>query len=292
MGLIFDQPFLCYNSFMIEVEEFLSTVEGLKGRILLIGAVDTGKTYLSRNLIRKALQRNLKVSLLDLDVGQQSLALPGTIALKNFSREEDLDSDSYDKMIFIGTLNPIERIESIIEGAKYLSLFAEFSDLFLVDTTGLVEGEKGARLKLKKIESLRPERIIAIERENEIEHILEEIKGIEILRLRPSTFVKKRSREERIEYRKMRFKKYFSEENLGNYSLTIKNMKISQIPFMQNIERGRIFGLNIKKETIALGIFEEMNKERIFFRSPIPSERLSSVEELVFGEKGLSLWVY
>ena len=56
-----------------------------KGTALIIGATDSGKSTLAKYLVQKLVSQNINVCLIDSDVGQSSLGLPGTICMKVFS---------------------------------------------------------------------------------------------------------------------------------------------------------------------------------------------------------------
>jgi polynucleotide 5'-kinase involved in rRNA processing len=268
-----------------QVEGFLSHPPPLKGTVLFLGAADTGKTFLSRQIADRLLREGKTVCIVDLDVGQQSLALPATIAMRSLSSGDDPFSPSFERMIFIGALSPMPRMERIVEGAIRLLSYAR-SDAVLVDTTGFVQGEDARRFKLKKIEAIRPDVIIAIERGEELEHILSRLEGLEVFTLRPSPKVRRREREERQRLRRQKFEAYFAQEAMGDYTLNLRDVKLFPDAFPVRGERGRLIGLN-GETTLALGILEAIEKDRIFFRSPIPSDKLKCVREIVLGDTGL-----
>jgi len=68
-----------------EWEELFRELRKLKGTALLLGATDSGKSTLVKYLARRLVAETVKVSVIDSDVGQSSLGLPGTISMKVFS---------------------------------------------------------------------------------------------------------------------------------------------------------------------------------------------------------------
>lgn len=270
---------------MLGSDEILSFGDTLNGLVILIGEPDTGKSFLAQRLFMDAKSKGRKAILLDLDVGQQSLAYPGTVSYTS----RPLDSPiCYDKMRFVGTVNPYFRLDEIIASAKALLSHCFGMELILVDTSGLVRGEEGRILKTRKIRELRPDLILAIQRENELEHILQEVSEFEVLRVSPSQRISVKPREFRIRRRNERLASYFRNP-LTLYSFKLKHFKIKPQSERMELKRGRIIGLNSKDETVGLGIVEELDTDSITFFSPIPVDSVSEIQEIVLGDRTLEL---
>ncbi len=254
---------------------------------VLIGATDSGKSTLAKYLIKKLLSKNIRVSYVDSDVGQSSLGLPGTISMKIFEKPGDMDNFRPDNILFIGSLNPAKKIPMVIDGTKKMVNISKTKGVktILVDTTGLISGAVGRALKLGKIRALKPKLIIAIQRFNELEHILSLIEGIQVHRLKASRYAKKKSREARIKYRNKRFMEY------------LRNSKIIEFPFKgleffygvrpfdiekACIETGSLIGINSGSDTIALGIFEGVVRDKVVIKTPLKSTQ--GVNRIVFGD--------
>ena len=170
-----------------------------RGTAIILGASDAGKSTLAKYLIKELLSRRVKVSLVDSDIGQSSLGLPGTISMKIFNKPEEMKIFKPDRIFFTGVFNPAKRVSAMIEGTRRMVDISKARGVktILVDTTGLISGEIGVALKIGKIRALKPGQIIALQRYDELEQILSLIKGIRIHRLKVSGFAKKRSREEK-----------------------------------------------------------------------------------------------
>jgi polynucleotide 5'-hydroxyl-kinase GRC3/NOL9 len=161
-----------------EWETLFNQLTEPEGISVVIGSTDSGKSSLVRYLIYRFILEEMKVCLVDSDVGQSSLGLPGTISMKLFASERDLQDFVFEKMSFVGTLNPAKDIAPIIEQTKRLSdLCRGRSHTTLVDTSGLISGEAGMALKGAKLRALKPQHVIAIRRRDELEHILKVIEG-------------------------------------------------------------------------------------------------------------------
>ena len=259
-----------------------------KGVTLLLGESDTGKSFLARYLIKGLLIKNIKVSLIDTDIGQSSLAIPGTISMRTFKILNDLDDFSAEKMFFIGSVNAVKRMSAIVEGTKKMvKLSKKESDAIIIDTTGLVEGEIGKKLKLSKIKAVMPNHLIAVQRNDELEHILSDIDNVTIYRIKVSSHVKIRSREDRVIYRNKRLKNYFEANITVEFTLERERVKF----FYNDIElymgdkyiiEGSVIGLNHDENTIALGMVIGSDSDSIIFESPVKS--LKRVNRVVLGE--------
>ncbi|MEW6163336.1 MAG: Clp1/GlmU family protein [Nitrospirota bacterium] len=270
-----------------EWEGLLEKLKKQKCTALLIGATDSGKSTLARYLIKRLIKENVRVSIVDSDVGQSILGLPGTISMKVFSNERDIENFGFEKMFFVGSTNPAKKIPLVIDGSKRMvGICREKSEITFVDTTGLISGEIGRALKIGKIRAIKPEHIIAIQRHEELEHILKLIEDIHIHRLRASSMAKIRDREDRIKYRRRRFLDYFNETKVSEFLLNQhdvgffyngKSLSLRDSDFKD----GTIIGLN-NNDTIALGIIVEITGDSITFKSPIKS--LKGINRVLFGD--------
>jgi len=258
----------------------------LKGTALLLGTTNSGKSTLARYLIEMLVSKNIIVSLIDSDIGQSSFGLPGTINIKIFKKAEDIEDFSSEKIFFVGSLNPAKKIPLMIDGIKKLADVARSeSELIIIDTTGLIHGDAGKALKLGKIMTIKPEHLIAIQRHDELEHIIAPIKDINIYRIRVSKMVREIDREARIKYRKERFSEYFDEKRVIEFFLDDVHFFYNGKPLIHkeiSFKEGTLIGLNHNKDTKALGVLLEMNANSVNFKSPIKS--LRGIKEVVLGD--------
>jgi polynucleotide 5'-hydroxyl-kinase GRC3/NOL9 len=160
-------------------------------------------------------------------------------------------------------------------------------EVTVVDTTGLISGELGRALKTAKIDAVMPDHIVAIQRGDELEHILSHIGDRKVYRLKISCAAKKRSASARAAFRKKKLEKYFREQDLLACMLDR-----SAVPFFyrgrmfrhgeREIPRGAIIGLNRNEYTIALGILDAAADTKALCRSPLRS--LKGINRVVFGD--------
>ncbi|GEM_PF-601462 len=256
---------------MIPETEWDKILEKAKqlNRIMTIGEVDTGKSTFCRYLIKNIIKEK-PICFIDSDIGQSSIGLPTTIAVKVFkdslSAQENVDKVliDFDKIYFVGFTTPSISPEVFIQEFTNAVKFAEKLDITtVVDTTGLISGEIGKNLKLKKISFFKPDLVVAFNRKGEINHIVNEITS-ETVVVEPSKNIVPRNPLKRTEYRMKKFKKYF--ENAKSFAVDKKLLR-GQIP--HGNPEGTILGIFKDEDCIALGIIEDINKENVIFSSPL-----------------------
>jgi polynucleotide 5'-hydroxyl-kinase GRC3/NOL9 len=271
-----------------EWEGLFEKLRQQRGAALLIGATDSGKSTLAKYLVEELVRESIRVSIVDADVGQSTLGLPGTISMKVFSNERDIENFRFEKMTFVGSTNPVKKISMLIDGSKDMVDFCrKKSEIIIVDTTGLISGETGRALKIGKIKAIKPEHIIAVQRNDELEHILNLIEGVSIHRIKASIHAKCRDRENRIHYRKKKFLDYFDVKEISEFFLNQNDARFlyNSKPFNPregDFKNGTIIGLNHNGDTIGLGLVVEIIDASVIFKSPIKS--LKGINSVLFGD--------
>lgn len=177
-------------------------------RILLIGPVDTGKSYRFRHIIELLKGRERFVAL-DSDVGQSSLGLPTTINLEEYSQNGTLVKKAF---FFYGFTSPRSYPFRFLTGFfKLLAPYVSKGIKVVVDTTGYVEPPFALYLKQQKAELLQPDLIVLLGRERlqpEWDWFIK-FHSWRILELKVSPEARRRDMAERARYRKERFSRYF-----------------------------------------------------------------------------------
>jgi polynucleotide 5'-hydroxyl-kinase GRC3/NOL9 len=258
-----------------------------RGTVMIIGETDSGKSTLIRHLIIRLIPESISVSLVDADIGQSSLGPPGTICMKSFRDEKDFSTFRFEKMSFLGTTNPALVIPMMIETSRrMIDICRKTSEIILVDTTGLVSGNPGKALKTGKINVIEPEHVIAVIRNDELDHILDSAVGLNIYRIRAAKAVKTRSRRTRTRYRQERLEDYFKRQ-LSDFKLDAYHAKFFyRTHFISLIghefPHGTVIGLNHHEDTAALGIVTACAGGCVFFKSPIRS--IKRINKIVLGD--------
>lgn len=143
--------------------------------VMLLGALDTGKTTMARRIAERAVEEGRVVGMVDADVDNSTIGPPTCVGLRMVRDLSDLDDMwSADALHFVGTLSPSRLVlQQVIATASMVERAKEAgADLVIVDTTATVSGVAGETLKYHKMELCRPERVVALQRGSEMEPIV------------------------------------------------------------------------------------------------------------------------
>jgi polynucleotide 5'-hydroxyl-kinase GRC3/NOL9 len=275
--------------------EILDPLEREEGIAILLGATDTGKSTLAKFLISHLCQKGLRVALVDADIGQSFLGPPTTIGFSIFRSHPDWKLIlSTPEIFFVGSTTPEGHFPIHLKGVKKMvdKASACGAEVILVDTTGFVLGEVGKTLKRRKIDLISPRFILALQKSDEIEHILELYKEdphYRILRLPLSEKARTRSMEERRTNRTNKFRDYFKYSEIQE--LAIEDVQIEgetidsngfPIPLDWSLRiNGLLIGLKDgNDESLALGVIRNYLEEKKVIRVFTPLREVQRVKTI------------
>jgi polynucleotide 5'-hydroxyl-kinase GRC3/NOL9 len=273
----------------------LDVLKEEKGIVILLGATDTGKSTLAKFLILNLCQQGLKVALIDADVGQSTLGPPATIGLTAFKSDPDWQVVlSPPEIFFVGSTTPEGHFPHFLKGVKRMldKAISYGIELILVDTTGFVSGEAGKELKRRKIDLLSPRFILALQKADELEPILDLYKEnslCKIYRLTVTEQVTPRSMEERRTNRANKFRDYFKDSVIQEWA--IEEVQIEgkvldpigeAIPLDWSLRiSGLLVGLkDSNDETLALGMVKNFLEEKKVVRVSTPLRNIQRVKTI------------
>jgi len=161
-------------------------------------------------------------------------------------------------------------------------------DVTIVDSTGWIEGEDAERFKRSEIKAIDPFFVIAIEREDELRHIIQHLNEIfEVIKLRMSSEARSRTREERRALREEAYNRYFRAAEDSVFELSI----LAWLP-----EEGTIVGLFDRicegkgngeggdeyGEILGLGILSKLDYEsgKAVVFTPVDAENDTSIKRI------------
>jgi polynucleotide 5'-hydroxyl-kinase GRC3/NOL9 len=176
--------------------------------ILVIGGSAVGKSSFCRYLADVLLSSRVAVAFVDADIGQSNLGPPATVTLGYPVAPVDFSAIAPSGYYFVGSTGPIGRFLPLVIGTARLAREAR-SDFVIVDTTGLVH-EAGRVLKNYKIEAVRPDVIVAVERRNELAPICMANRHLPIIRIEPSRKAHGKDDYEKIEKRRESYARHFA----------------------------------------------------------------------------------
>ena len=203
------------------VDDILSS----PGITVVVGAVDTGKTSFCTLLANRAVESGIPTAVVDGDVGQSEIGPPTTVGLGLVeSQIRTLSELEPRSLYFVGSTSPVGHLLASVTGVKILVEKARSlgKQLVIVDTTGLVRGAIGRKLKTHKIELLRARHIVALQKAGEAEHFLRFFDTWEecaVHRLPVAPGVRAKSQLLRMQRRAVRFREYFQDGRAQTLSL-------------------------------------------------------------------------
>ncbi len=209
----------------------------ISGAVMILGASDAGKSTLARYLMERLLEENRALALVDCDLGQTTLGPPAAISMAVVG-EAQLRGDTLrpEKMRFVGSTSPAGHVPGALEGADMMVRRARESgaEVILVDTDGMVEGHAAVKLKYNQVALIDPVLIFAIQREAEIEPLLESLSGTagdRLRRLPASELARVKTLSRKRDHRRLRFLDYFS--GAGTLKLDLSRLKVQGIPLVR-----------------------------------------------------------
>ena len=189
------------------------------GVVMVVGNVDTGKTRFCLELCLAAAQADIPTAAVDADIGQSEIGAPGTIGMAMIEKDTRSFVDLKPRRIhFVGATSPVEHVAECCIGVKKMAdqAISLGARMVVADTTGLVGGWLGRKLKTCKIDNLRPNYLVGIQKKHEIEHLLipfSKMSAMRIHRLPASDKVMRKTRELRASRRKMNYHRHFADSH-------------------------------------------------------------------------------
>ncbi|MEX2275698.1 MAG: Clp1/GlmU family protein [Actinomycetota bacterium] len=188
--------------------------------VMFLGALDSGKSTLTRALLAAALDAGRSCAYLDADLGQTSVGPPATVGMKLVRSRDDLVSDRLavaDGLSFVGSTSAQGHVLPLVTGSAGVLRKAHDAgaDFVAVDTSGIVSGIHGQLLKYHKMELLQPDLVVGLQRGEELQPLLgiaQRFFATEVVSLGIHPDVVPISVEQRAEHREAAMRRYFSGE--------------------------------------------------------------------------------
>lgn len=263
-----------------------------KGRLLLLGAADTGKTTLL-NALADRLAQTQPVALVDADVGQSHIGPPTTVgwtlrerhaagrAVPTVSaRPVEIAGTAHPTeeargIAFVGDVTPVGHLLQLTAAVALCVEQAEqAADMVLIDTPGLVTGGAACALWWTIQRLLRPRRIIAIQRQDELGEVLRGLQtGLSRIELvKAPAALRRKSPEARQQHRRRLFDRYF--RNAAAYTLDLDRLALRETHRMtMDNSVGRVISLADRTgRDMAVGVIERWRQEKT--RATVRAPRL------------------
>jgi polynucleotide 5'-hydroxyl-kinase GRC3/NOL9 len=263
----------------------------LRGVVLVVGGVDTGKTTLARWLAWRTAEAGQTVGWIDGDVGQSSLGAPGTmgLALVDAQAARYGGAPGLHRSFFVGATTPHRHMLPMLAGLERLRSAAvqAGAGLVVVDTTGLVDRRAGGgAIKEWIMELLRPSAVVAIQRGRELEHLLGALRRerrLALHELAPAGEVRRRGGEERARRRRELLAAAFS----GAREVELDTGLEGGLPLydLDKAEAGALAGLlDAEGFCLGLGCLRRRGASSVTLLTPTPDGDLERAQAVRFGE--------
>jgi polynucleotide 5'-hydroxyl-kinase GRC3/NOL9 len=239
---------------------------GAGGCVVVVGGADAGKSTFCCLLLRAAVEHGRDAALIDADVGQKMVGLPATVTSSNAEAPDVVAG-----LAFVGTTDPAAGLRGIVSGLGALRQQVR-ADLVVVNTSGLLAGRIGRRLKAAKITVVEPDLLVALGEDSAVDAVLADHSTIPFLRLPSSPEARRKGPGRRRAARRDAFRRYLEEGTLHDLSLPDGDRLLA--------ERQLVGLVDQRGCDIALGLVEavDLAGRRARLRSPA---RLGSVHRLV-----------
>lgn len=197
--------------------------QGVLYKILVLGEVDTGKTFFSTYLANRLLSKVGKTAILDCDTGQSDIGCPGTFGMLLLNKPAIFLTElEPTHMYFLGAHSPgLHFVPALTGLVEMLRKAEKEADALIIDTTGWVQGDGGRAIKKAKLDMVQPDKVVLMQRGTELEHLVRHLPAEKIVRLPVSKKASATSQMDRKELRELVSRRYFV------------NSKVFEIPFRQ-----------------------------------------------------------
>ena len=212
-----------------EWDELVEDIAREKPRVILVeGDVDTGKTFFTTYIANKLLRHDIRVAVVDGDIGQSDIGPPSTVGMGVLKGPVGLLHEvPTEAAHFVGSMSPSGHVmEFMIGMKKMVERGLEKADVVIVDTAGWISGGAGRALKLYEMELLNPDLVVALQREQELEHLLKGVPQAKVRRVPVSTKVRVRTHGERSFLRELILARCF--ENASKLTLDLRKVKLER----------------------------------------------------------------
>ena len=257
-------------------------IEKLSGTVMVMGSSDSGKSTFAQWLVNSLCRHHERIGWIDGDIGQTTLGIPTTMNLAIVDKPSERLPQP-EATFFVGTTSPRNHMLPTLVGLLRLKdrAVSGGATAVVIDTTGFVTRQSGGRyLKHWKIKMLQPGTLFALQRGDEMEHMLRPLKkdSSHHLHVLPvAETVRSRSSERRASHRRTLFRRYFQ-------SATRQIIHYSDLPVYWADTAGRFSLIALQDREgfcLALGVLLKMREDIMEIVTPLSD--VSLIESICIG---------
>jgi polynucleotide 5'-hydroxyl-kinase GRC3/NOL9 len=268
----------------------IQTVLGLQKKpvvILVLGAADSGKSSFSTYLLNRLTGEQRRVAVLDGDLGQSDIGPSASVGYAIASKSIcELYNLRLQNGYFVGVTSPVLAVKNTLQGLSCMMSEAckREADYVLVNTDGFVLGDDAIRYKLDIIKELKPDVVVAVQLQGELDPLLSYLGGGGVMTVQPSTSLNLRTPETRKTLREMTYAKYLKKSKLQCLPLSqITVEPRNGVPKTQEPEKGVLVGLyGCGSKFLGIGVLRAINTERRTLK--VQTSVTTKPMRLVFGK--------
>jgi polynucleotide 5'-hydroxyl-kinase GRC3/NOL9 len=253
-----------------------------KGKVVIVGAQDVGKSTLCTFLANGLLKGGVIPWLVDADIGQADIGPPTTLGKAIVSEYiSSLLDLSPLAMIFIGDTSPNRVRSKLVEGIRRL-LNTGKQDLTIINTDGWVSDPEALTYKVELIKAVQPDLVLGITTGQELEPILSGTSAMS-MRIEAPASILARSRSDRRQIRTAGYRRFLDGGRTMKYLLRETKLKMPNgLQSAQSVPiselRNLIVGLlDAQGYLLQIGILQSLDEDsfRVYSRS---TDHLGEVE--------------
>ena len=272
-------------------QQLLSRGSVKTGICLILGAADTGKTTLAAALAKYAVS-SWSVGIVDADIGQSHIGPPTTVGWALADSQTDFSQLTTGGISFVGDVTPVGHLLQLTAAiAQCVEQVSKAAELTIIDTPGFIHGSAAAALWWTVQRILKPESILAVQRNDELSDILTGLQSFEtqLERIRSPSEIPLKSPQDRRRYRQSQFAKYFRDSCLYNISLTKVAVQSGRNLSREDLVR-RLLALRDGKGTdVAIGVMTDWQQSDNVVVVRAPQLDIQQIRCLVIGDVSIEI---
>jgi len=233
------------------------------------------------------------VGIVDADIGQSHIGPPTTVGWAVIeNRQDDLSELTAGGISFVGDITPVGHLLQLTAAiAQCVEQVSKAAELIMVDTPGFITGPAADALWWTVQRILRPELLLAVQRNDELTDILAGLRysGSHLKLIKSPEQIPVKSLQNRRSYRQSRFGKYFRDRRLYNVRLSDVAVQRARNASRESLT-GRLVALrNEKGVDVVIGVIDDWQGDKDIAVVRAPQLDIQQIRCLVIGDATIDM---